>query len=212
MNELFKDIQRKANSPPNSYLQSCLDHGKHWESRGIEELVSCDQLKLRLVTSDQVSYQVKVIVMDRERDEPVDAYHLVSTPDAVVTDWQADKLIPVEIKCPKRAYDLGQTMANEAEAWPFFKINYYVQIQLQLLCLGSDLAILVIFIPPTNRAVFGVKRDREYQEYMMKNFHQAVREKDDQSKYVTHRCEKKTNEELAYQRLRSHSKLLTLCN
>lgn len=202
MNEIFLKVPIRRNS--STYLESCLEHGKAWEHQGLERFFeSPEGTGLKLVSDRQTSYQIRVVPRDCSKN----SFYLVATPDAVVADKESSELIPIEVKCPKFAYDKNQVITGETQARTYFKPNYYVQIQLQMICLAAQRAYLVIYIPPADPTVFLVKRDHSYSRYMIQNFDLAIRESE--TEYATLRGEKKHNEELVLKRMESHCKYLS---
>lgn len=208
MMEIFKDTKKE----PSGYLQSCMDHGKYYEDTALKAFIKINEGKYQKIQDQQISFQVKVVPRS-SKSSFVPSYYLIATPDALLRDRIHNKIVNVEIKCPKRAYDMGVNLRTKENAWSLFKRSYFIQIQHQMICTGIDVSYLIIFVPSktieNNMAIFRIYRDNQYIKYMLDNYFQAMKESENENKYKSESGEKQHNQNIVDERIKTHCRYLS---
>lgn len=170
--------------PINRVAQYKMDHGKNYEQEAIDKFLKAFSNSYSLIDNKQISYQSQISTKDGQAAE---SFYIVATPDAILIDNKTRELVSLEVKCPEFLYKSEVDIRNEEIADTLVVIKYYIQSQAQILTLGFNYGILVIYVPSfkfkDNFAVFKIDRDEVLHKILLDNYNQALKEKDDPIKW-----------------------------
>lgn len=162
---------------PSDFEVNAKNHGHKFEKEAA--LLFQERMRHRLKPLTRSDEQLTFTMAFEGADKP---FHVGATPDQVYLDEEKHQMNLLEIKCPYRKWLDQSDISIEDEAWSLVSDKHYIQCQMQLLITKLKEMYLFFYVPrrddakSENTALWLVREDPAFQEFLLANIEQAYRE------------------------------------